>query len=48
MDDVDEGEMMDSAINGVLQSLDPYRYMSPELFENANDTKGEFGGLELK
>ena len=39
--------MMDSAINGVLQSLDPYSaYMSPELFkEMQTDTKGEFGGL---
>ena len=24
VDEVDQGEMMDSAINGVLQSLDPY------------------------
>ena len=24
VDDVDQAEMMDSAINGVLQSLDPY------------------------
>ena len=33
VDDVDQSEMMDSAINGVLQSLDPYSaYMSPELF----------------
>ena len=47
VDDVDQAEMMDSAINGVLQSLDPYSaYMSPELFkEMQTDTKGEFGGL---
>ena len=47
VDDVDEAEVMDSAINGVLQSLDPYSaYMSPELFkEMQTDTKGEFGGL---
>ena len=33
VDNVDQSEMMDSAINGVLQSLDPYSaYMSPELF----------------
>ena len=33
VDDVDQSKMMDSAINGVLQSLDPYSaYMSPELF----------------
>ena len=50
VDDVDQGEMMDSAINGVLQSLDPYSaYMSPELFkEMQTDTKGEFGGLGIE
>ena len=42
--------MMDSAINGVLQSLDPYSaYMSPELFkEMQTDTRGELADLELK
>ena len=41
---------MDSAIKGVLQSLDPYSaYMSPELFkEMQTDTKGEFGGLGIE
>ena len=50
VDDVDQSEMMDSAINGVLQSLDPYSaYMSPELFEEMQtDTKGEFGGLGIE
>ena len=50
VDEVDQGEMMDSAINGVLQSLDPYSaYMSPELFrEMQNDTRGEFGGLGIE
>ena len=50
VDDVDQGEMMNSAINGVLQSLDPYSaYMSPELFkEMQTDTKGEFGGLGIE
>ena len=50
VDDVDQGEIMDSAINGVLQSLDPYSaYMSPELFrEMQTDTKGEFGGLGIE
>ena len=49
VDDVNQAEMMDSAINGVLQSLDPYSaYMSPELFkEMQTDTKGEFGGLGI-
>ncbi len=50
VDDVDQSEMMDSAINGVLQSLDPYSaYMSPEIFkEMQTDTKGEFGGLGIE
>ena len=50
VDDVNQAEMMDSAINGVLQSLDPYSaYMSPELFkEMQTDTKGEFGGLGIE
>ena len=41
---------MDSAINGILQSLDPYSaYMSPELFkEMQTDTRGEFGGLGIE
>ena len=50
VDDVDQSEIMDSAINGVLQSLDPYSaYMSPELFkEMQTDTRGEFGGLGIE
>ena len=41
VDEVDQAEMIESAINGVLQSLDPYSaYMSPELFkEMQTDTK---------
>ena len=50
VEEVDQAEIMDSAINGVLQSLDPYSaYMSPELFkEMQNDTRGEFGGLGIE
>ena len=50
VDDVDQAEIMDSAINGVLQALDPYSaYMSPELFkEMQTDTKGQFGGLGIE
>ncbi len=50
VDEVDQVEMMNSAINGVLQSLDPYSaYMSPELFEEMQtDTRGEFGGLGIE
>ena len=50
VDEVDQSEMIDSAINGMLQSLDPYSaYMSPELFkEMQTDTRGEFGGLGIE
>ena len=50
VDEVNQAEIMDSAINGVLQSLDPYSaYMSPELFkEMQTDTRGEFGGLGIE
>ncbi len=50
VDEVDQADVMDSAINGVLQSLDPYSaYMSPELFKSMQtDTRGEFGGLGIE
>ncbi len=50
VDEINQAEVMDSAINGVLQSLDPYSaYMSPELFNSMQtDTKGEFGGLGIE
>ena len=50
VDDVNQSEAMDAAINGVLQSLDPYSaYMPPENFENMKtETSGEFGGLGIE
>ena len=50
VDEINESDVMDAAINGVLQSLDPYSvYMNPELFESMQtDTKGEFGGLGIE
>jgi len=50
VDDIDQAEVMDAAINGVLQSLDPYSsYMSPKSFQGMQtDTKGEFGGLGIE
>ena len=34
VDEVDQVEIIDSAINGALQSLDPFSaYMNPEIFE---------------
>ena len=50
VEEVNQGDVMDAAINGVLQSLDPYSsYMSPELLkEMQTETKGEFGGLGIE
>ena len=50
VDEVDQSESMDSAINGLLQSLDPYSaYMPPEIFnEMQTETSGEFGGLGIE
>ena len=50
IDDIDQGEIMDAAINGLLQSLDPYSaYMPPENFQNMQtETSGEFGGLGIE
>ena len=50
VDDVDPSNVMDSAINGVLQSLDPYSaYMNPKLYkEMQTETDGKFGGLGIE
>tara|TARA_B100000902_G_scaffold288359_1_gene274543 strand:- start:1737 stop:2876 length:1140 start_codon:yes stop_codon:yes gene_type:complete len=50
VEEIDQSESMDSAINGLLQSLDPYSaYMSPEIFnEMQTETSGEFGGLGIE
>ena len=50
VDDVDQSKSMDAAINGVLQSLDPYSsYMNQETFEESqSETSGEFGGLGIE
>ena len=50
VNEVNQAEIMDSAINGLLQSLDPYSaYMSPKSYEGMRtDTKGEFGGLGIE
>ena len=50
VDEIDQADVMDSAINGVLQSLDPYSaYMSPELFKSMQtESSGEFGGLGIE
>ena len=50
VDEIDKADVMDDAINGVLQSLDPYSaYMSPEIFkEMQTETSGKFGGLGIE
>ena len=50
VEEIDHSKAMDAAINGVLQSLDPYSaYMSPEIFkEMLTETSGEFGGLGIE
>ncbi len=50
VDEIDQAEAMDAAINGVLQSLDPYSaYMNPKTFEEAQtETSGKFGGLGIE
>ena len=50
VDEIDQAEVMDFAINGILQSLDPYSaYMSPKIFkEMQTETSGEFGGLGIE
>ena len=50
VDEINQSDSMDSAIDGLLQSLDPYSsYMSPEIFnEMQTETSGEFGGLGIE
>jgi carboxyl-terminal processing protease len=50
VDEVNQSDAMDAAINGVLQSLDPYSsYMSPKMFESMQtETSGKFGGLGIE
>ena len=50
VDEIDQAQSMDAAINGLLQSLDPYSaYMTPESFESMQtETSGEFGGLGIE
>ena len=50
VEEVDQDKIMDSAINGALQSLDPFSaYMNPKVFEESqSETSGEFGGLGIE
>jgi len=50
VEEIDQAEAMDSAINGLLQSLDPYSsYMNQKTWEESEtETSGEFGGLGIE
>ena len=50
VDEVNQSDSMDAAINGLLQSLDPYSaYMTPDSFEGMQtETSGKFGGLGIE
>lgn len=50
VEEVDEAELIESAINGMLTSLDPHSsYLAPKSFEDMRvQTKGEFGGLGIE
>jgi len=47
---VDEAKLIESAINGMLTSLDPHSsYMPPRAFDSMQvQTRGEFGGLGIE
>ena len=48
--DVSSKELIEGALNGMLQSLDPYsEYLNKEMFKEFQvGTKGEFGGLGIE
>ncbi|MEM1275353.1 MAG: S41 family peptidase [Pseudomonadota bacterium] len=50
VEEVDEQELIEAAINGMLASLDPHSaYLPPSNFEDMREqTKGEFGGLGIE
>ena len=50
VEEVDQAEIIDFAINGALQSLDPFSaYMNPKVFEESqSETSGKFGGLGIE
>lgn len=50
VEETDDGELIESAINGMLTSLDPHSsYLSEKNFKEMQiQTKGEFGGLGIE
>ena len=50
IESTEQSELVEAAINGMLQSLDPHSvYLTPKDFANLqNDTSGEFGGIGIE
>ena len=50
VEEINQSDVMDAAINGVLQSLDPYSaYLSPQMYKDMQtETSGKFGGLGIE
>ncbi|MEL6280028.1 MAG: S41 family peptidase [Pseudomonadota bacterium] len=50
VEEVEEKDLVETAINGMLASLDPHSsYLPPQSFEEMQEqTKGEFGGLGIE
>ncbi|MDW4549706.1 S41 family peptidase [Defluviimonas sp. D31] len=50
VEQVDEGKLIEAAINGMLTSLDPHSsYLPPDAFDDMRvQTRGEFGGLGIE
>ena len=50
VEEVDEADLIEAAINGMLTSLDPHSsYLSPKAAAKMQeDTRGEFGGLGIE
>ena len=48
--EVDDSALIEDAMNGMLQSLDPHSsYINPESFQNLRqNNKGEYGGLGME
>jgi len=50
VEEVEDSELIDDALNGMLQSLDPHSsYMSPDSFRDMqSSSRGEYGGLGME
>ena len=50
VEEIDDSELIEAAINGMLNSLDPHsKYLNPKNYDEIRiQTKGEFGGLGIE